>query len=156
MYLKYLISKQAIFHHVSEKAYAQRKITSQNPFSFWWLFNSRGQSMWGIPFVQIAGMTGSYSTLFPTKIMKGRQWKHEDWLELSHASSLPPPHFQAREIRSSSRCCLSPQPRDRLETHTYTHTTTTYQKSRWLGLPSSPPPIAVIRLLLKRVTGLVG
>ena len=43
-----------------------------------------------------------------------------------------------------------------LETHTHIHTTTTYQKSRWLGLPSSPPPIAVISLLLKRVTGLVG
>lgn len=112
--------------------------------------------MWGILFVQIAGMTGSYSTFFPTKIMKRRQWKHEDWLEFSMFPAFPLPIFRQEKYGLPPDFVYPLSHVTGLETHTHIHTTTTYQKSRWLGLPSSPPPIAVISLLLKRVTGLVG
>ena len=86
-----------------------------------------------------------------------RQWKHEDWLEFPLLPAFHLPIFRQEKYDLPPDFVYPLSHMTGLETHTHTHThthtqTTTYQKSKWLGLPSSSAPIAVISLLLKRVT----
>lgn len=115
-------SNQAIFHHVSEKAYApennqQKSVLILVTFLFHQLIHA-------ILLFRLLVWLGGTSTFFPTKIMKRiaclagrRQWKHEDWLP-----TFPLPIFRQEKYDLPPDFNLSPQPHDRFKKHTHTHT----------------------------------